>query len=185
MQDFEVSGLGRLFPNARFGSIQEWLDGHVAIHQPGCLWTRDAWQSCGPFRVDLQYVFDRYFFTRCRIKGMRLVSAGVRVAGFRLHEGSKTSRYQYTEDRFTPEWQRSRGDLERLLTPAQRASVWLARNLEENWRLVSEALEEENAGRRRPALLAKVFRNPLWMLHRPVAGALLRLSVRRFAMTGK
>jgi len=185
VQDLEASGLGKVFRNACYGTIQQWLDLHQAIRQPGCFWSKDVWDTCGPFRDNLDFVFDRYFFTTCRIKGIGLFTADYRLACFRLHASSKTTRYQFATDRFTPEWEKVRPDLERTLSPLQRAGVSFARNLEENWRLVSAAMQERFLGPGSGALLDKVMRNPLWVLHRPVAGALVRLGARWFAQTAK
>lgn len=177
VQDFNEFGVQGRHLNSQFGRIDQWLDGGISLHQPGCLWTRKLWQECGPLREDLHYIFDRYFFALSRIAGARLLTNSATLAGFRLHTESKTSMYflDNNNDCFTAEWHAVLSDIERQLTFPQRAALSLRRNLRENWVLVSQALGGAPAHKGFRPLLAKIQRNPLWVIHRPVASALVRL----------
>lgn len=185
VEDFHGPDLGKRHTNSRLGSVCEWLDGGISLHQPGCLWTRDMWRECGPFREDLQYLFDRYFFALCRIKGARLTAEAVTLARFRLHDDSKTTRFFLEHDRFSIEWDAVKADLEDQLSCYQRAVLRFERGRRENWALVTLALSKENGDEGAAPLLAKVCRDPISIVHRPVGGALLRLASRRAATLGK
>lgn len=185
VQNFFGESLKNRHINSRLGSIAEWLDGYVGLHQPGCLWSSDLWQLYGPFREDLHYIFEQYFFALCRIGVVKHMFSSDTLANFRLHIDSKTIQFLVEQNRFTPEWNSVKMDLENRLSPMQLISVKLSRNLLENWRLVSAALGDLHDRRSRKALFIKVLRNPLWLLHRPVASALFRIGFRQAALVGK
>ena len=163
--------------NSDFGGLEQWLDGGVSLHQPGILWTKALWGECGPFRENLDFTFDRFFFATCFIKRARFFWSDKTRAGFRVHSQSKTSRFFFSGDGFVREWEEAKTLLESILTPSQKANLVFRRHLTENWKLVGRALASEvgNSSDWHP-LLAKVARQPWWFFHRPVGSALIRLS---------
>jgi glycosyltransferase involved in cell wall biosynthesis len=163
--------------NSRFGSVHEWLDGGISLHQPGCLWTEDLWHECGPFREDLHYMFDRYFFALARIRGARLIAGNDTLARFRLHPDSKTTRFAFETDQFSAEWNAIKPELQAKLSAPQKLALRFQRHLKENWSLVSRAFARDDGEGGARLLLAKVRHNPLWLLHRPVGSAVLRIGV--------
>jgi glycosyltransferase involved in cell wall biosynthesis len=158
--------------NNNFGSVKKWLDGGVSIHQPGCFWTKAAWHQFGSFRNSLNYMFDRYFFTRCNIGGCKFLAVDTVIAGFRIHPESKTSLQHLEADGFTQEWNSIKPELEAYLSYRQRLHLSFLRGLDENWRLVSDLKADSSDSFRR--LLIRVVKNPLWIFHRPVPSSLLK-----------
>ncbi|MEN8130158.1 MAG: glycosyltransferase, partial [Pseudomonadota bacterium] len=175
VQDFPESISQRCHNNSEFGRIDQWLDGGIGLHQPGCLWTSDLWRAAGPFREDTDFVFDRYFFSKCRMNGAKLISTRNVTAGFRLHDESKTTNNFLNRNRFSLEWEAVKRDLEAGLSGTQRVTLKLRRETKENWELVSQALSAQYGAASRKPLYKKLRRNPFWLMHRPVAGAVIRL----------
>lgn len=185
VQNFFDSSDANRHTNSYFGSIADWIDGRVNFHQPGCLWSIDLWGRYGPFREDMHFVFEQYFFTLCRIGGARHVSVPTDLARFRLHMDSKTMQFQVRQDQFSVEWASVRETLQSRLSFMQQISVSISRRLVENWSMVSRVLEERNNQIYRKQFFRRIVKNPLYLLHRPVFSAFCKLAIMRIACLAK
>jgi hypothetical protein len=187
VQDWDGATLSTIHRNAEFGTVHRWLDGGISLHQPGCFWTRTTWQRCGPFPVGCHYIFDRYFFTRCKMAPARMLSTPSILARFRVHKESKTSQGAIDIGLFAREWDGLKPDLEGLLPTGARFELHLRRSLADNlalnWRLASAALHDDTDDSARRRFWARLRSNPLTLLHRPVAAAAFRLAFKRKAPT--
>lgn len=177
VEDFDANGRGRIHGNSQFGSVLQWLDGGVSLHQPGCFWTKYLWHRCGPLLQNSHYVFDRYFFAACRTRGARFLHLPTVLARFRHHHDSKTILSSTGTDRFSEEWEGLKADLEAHLSRCQGLAVALGRRLVSSQRIASAALSARRGAPERHELWRHVLRNPLWLIHRPVFGAARRLLV--------
>jgi len=68
------------------------LGEYFRFGQPACFWRRDLLERAGPFREDLQYVFDRELQIRLLLAGHRPATGDRTMAAFLKHPESKTGR---------------------------------------------------------------------------------------------
>jgi glycosyltransferase involved in cell wall biosynthesis len=59
-------------------------------HQPGTFFPKSVWEEIGPLDISLRYMFDRDWICRA-IQKAHVVYLRVPVAGFRVHQSSKTA----------------------------------------------------------------------------------------------
>jgi len=91
VEDIYPSGLRLPVAPLRYRNINDWVDGRMALPQPGVFWRRDAVTWAPVFDASLHYLMDRDFFMKMCIKGIRLEFAPeILSARFRLHSESKT-----------------------------------------------------------------------------------------------
>lgn len=76
------------FENFATAWKQVW-EQRIGYHQPGVFFPKTAWDSCGPLDRDLSYCFDSDLMYRL-VRHCDVVYLDKPVAGFRLHESSKT-----------------------------------------------------------------------------------------------
>lgn len=67
----------------------EWLRFRSSVLQPATFWRRRVGEAI-PFRVDLHYVFDAWFFFEAHER-FRWAEHDDRIAGYRLHGGNKSA----------------------------------------------------------------------------------------------
>lgn len=175
VQDFQNGIVGPIHSNNNFGTVDQWLDGGVSLHQPGCFWTRGLWSRCGPFPVECHYIFDRYFFTKCRIIKTAFVNTHSLTALFRVHDESKTFQWLSNNNLFSLEWDKVKTELEKELGLYQGYRLRFLRYLSSNWEMVTEVLAKPDDLHTRQFFWQRITDNPFCLLHRPVAATAWRL----------
>lgn len=180
--DFDESGHEWHWRNNAYGPPSDWvkwMDEGANIHQPGAFWTQDVHLNAGPFREDLRYNFDRYFFAKARMLGASYLKIDEPVSRFRLHGTSKTVA---EGGKFKEEWLGVQQDLLDWAGLPMRMRIALESRLlsfqRANWRTVDKALQSPTRGPALRILFERVSANPLSLMHRPVAAALGRLILR-------
>jgi glycosyltransferase involved in cell wall biosynthesis len=179
VQDISHDGtlLPDIFEPTRMGSLKEWVFGGISLHQPGCLWTASTWKRFGPFPNDLNYMFDRYFFSKIAAQGdTAFITADAPIASFRLHEKCKT--VSQIQD-FAPEWNRAMERLRVQLPLPQRLEITFLKWKKENWELACTVLSERDVTTARRLLAQHISKDPASILLRPVFGAAWRLLLKK------
>ena len=112
------------FPELPGRSFARWFLGSP-ISQPAVFWSAHVQRMAGPFREDLRYVMDYEFWMRLRfVHRLRPVRIPGVLAHYRIHPVSKSVAQQAGMGAEVAAVVR---EYQRLLTPRERARVWLAR----------------------------------------------------------
>lgn len=69
--------------------VRFWRRGGRTYHQPGILFSRKVWETCGPFDTDYRYMFDTDFLLKC-VRSFPVIRIDCPLARFRVHSASKT-----------------------------------------------------------------------------------------------
>lgn len=91
---YSTGGKQRVFQPAWPQSLDYYVSGTYCstFAQPAAFWKRSAFEAVGGFDESLHYCFDRDFFLRLGLAGVRPVLTDRRLARFREHGHSKTVR---------------------------------------------------------------------------------------------
>lgn len=171
----EVAGTVPQLPGRRF---TDWFV-TCPVAQPGCFWTARLHDEAGPFREDLDCLFDYEFWLRLHFaKRVIPVALDRTVATYRLHAGSK-SLARRTD--FAREGRTIRAQYAERLDRAQRAWLWMVqRHRKARWhgsRVVPLARKREYRAAARQ--LGRAFSTwPLLLFDRGVVLAIGQLAGR-------
>jgi glycosyltransferase involved in cell wall biosynthesis len=81
---------GRVLPARPFDLVQMVRSCECHVVQPASLFSRRAWELCGPLDPDRHWFFDFEFFVRVGLAGRAERLGGEPLATYRLHPGSKS-----------------------------------------------------------------------------------------------
>lgn len=162
--------------NQEFGTIEQWYFGGVSLHQPGCFWTADVYEKYGPFREDMHYCFDRFFFSTLCANGTEFLHVDQVLSFFRHHQDSKT---ESANRLFKTEWESKRSSLLKGIPLSQQFRINFQGWKNENWLAVNVALKHKKSCLASIHTIGqRLIKSPVALFHRPVLSAIAKIALK-------
>lgn len=158
--------------NNQFGNFGQWIAGSAALQQPGTFWSASLWRMVGPFRRDMHYAFDKYFFAATAAVAPQFLHIPSVVARFRVHPLSKTSEGVAP---FLREWENAVPGL--VSAAPHRARQLAARDIRDWYALKSAntILSKSTRSSAIVSIVQSLLTRPSIVLARPFWGAVRRV----------